>query len=65
MHSNSGVANHGYALLVDGGTYNGVTVTGIGLDKAANLWFYNQTHYLTPTSGFPEFADGLVPPAPR
>ena len=25
VHSNSGVVNHGYALLVDGGTYNGVT----------------------------------------
>ena len=24
VHSNSGVPNHGYALLVDGGTYNGV-----------------------------------------
>jgi Zn-dependent metalloprotease len=60
VHSNSGVPNHAYALLVDGGSYNGVNVTGLGLDKAANLWFYNQTHYLTPTSGFPEFADGLV-----
>ena len=27
VHSNSGVPNHGYALLVDGGTYNGQTVT--------------------------------------
>ena len=35
VHSNSGVPNHAYALLVDGGTYNGQTVTGIGLDKAA------------------------------
>ena len=60
VHSNSGVPNHAYALLVDGGSYNGVNVTALGLDKAANLWFYNQTHYLTPTSGFPEFADGLV-----
>jgi Zn-dependent metalloprotease len=60
VHSNSGVPNHAYALLVDGGTSNGVNVTGLGLDKAANLWFYNQTHFLTPTSGFPEFADGLT-----
>ena len=28
VHSNSGVPNHGYALLVDGGTYNGQTVDG-------------------------------------
>ena len=31
VHSNSGVPNHGFALLVDGGTYNGQTVTAIGL----------------------------------
>ena len=30
VHSNSGVVNHSYALLVDGGTYNGVSVTGLG-----------------------------------
>ncbi len=60
VHSNSGVPNHAYALLVDGGSYNSVNITGIGLDKAANLWFYNQTHYLTPSSGFPEMADGLT-----
>jgi Zn-dependent metalloprotease len=60
VHSNSGVPNHAYALLVDGGSFNGVDVTGIGLDKAANLWWYNQTHYLTPSSGSAEFADGLT-----
>jgi Zn-dependent metalloprotease len=59
VHGNSGVPNHTYAYAVDGGTYNGVTTTGLGIDKAANIWFYNQTHFLTPTSGFPEMADGL------
>ncbi|WP_370288163.1 M4 family metallopeptidase [Nocardioides sp.] len=59
VHSNSGVVNHAYALLVDGGTYNGVTVPGIGLDKAANIFWRTQTSYLTPTSGFAELADGL------
>ena len=42
VHSNSGVVNHGYALLVDGGTYNGVDVNGIGLDKAANIYWRAQ-----------------------
>ena len=37
VHSNSGVPNHGYALLVDGGTFNGQSVPGIGLDKAAAI----------------------------
>ncbi len=59
VHANSAVPNHAYSLLVDGGTYNGVDVTGIGIDKAANIYFRNQTAYLTPTSGFVEHADGL------
>jgi Zn-dependent metalloprotease len=59
VHGNSGVANHAYALLVDGGTYNGVTVPGIGLDKAANIYWITQLNYLTPTSDFTDMADGL------
>ena len=36
VHSNSGVPNHAYALLVDGGTpTTAPTITGLGLDKAA------------------------------
>jgi Zn-dependent metalloprotease len=60
VHSNSGVINHHYALLVDGGSYNGTTVPSIGLDKAANLIWHAQTNYLTPTSGFPEYAQAMV-----
>ena len=33
VHGNSGVVNHGYALLVDGGSYNGFDVNGIGLTR--------------------------------
>ena len=60
VHSNSGVPNHGYSLLVDGGTYNGSTVDGIGLDKAANIFFRAQTAYLTDTSDFTDLADCLA-----
>ncbi|SDD92944.1 M4 family metallopeptidase [Nocardioides lianchengensis] len=60
VHSNSGVVNHAYALLVDGGTYNGVTVPAIGLDKAANLFWRTQTAYLGQTSDFADLADGLA-----
>ena len=35
VHSNSGVINHGYAFLVDGGTFNGATIDGIGIDQGA------------------------------
>ena len=60
VHSNSGVPNHGYALLVDGGTYNGVEVKGIGLDKAAAIYFRAMTAYQTPTSDFTDHADALA-----
>ena len=59
VHSNSGVPNHAYALAVDGGAFNGQTVTGMGLDKASNLWWRAQSAYLTPTSDFTDLADGL------
>lgn len=60
VHSNSGVVNHLFALMVDGGTYNGVTVPQIGLDQAANLFWRTQTEYLTEISDFTDLADGLT-----
>ena len=59
VHSNSGIPNHGYALLVDGGTFNGHTINAIGLTKAAHLYFRAQSVYQVPTSGFPDHADAL------
>jgi Zn-dependent metalloprotease len=56
VHSNSGVVNRTFAILVDG--LPGV-VQPIGLDKAAWLFWHTQTNYLTPTSYFPDLADGL------
>lgn len=60
VHTNSGVVNHTFALLVDGSTSNGVEVPAIGLDKAAHLFWRTQTEYLTPTSDFVDLADGLA-----
>lgn len=57
VHTNSGIVNRTYAILVDG--YDPGGVAAIGLDKAANLFWHTQTNYLTPTSGFPDLADGL------
>ena len=34
VHTNSGVANKAFALMVDGGSFNGYTVDAIGLDQA-------------------------------
>lgn len=60
VHLNSSVPNHAYALLVDGGTYNGVSVAGLGLDRAAAIHFRAQSTYLTPTSDFGDHADALL-----
>ncbi|MDR2205894.1 MAG: M4 family metallopeptidase [Flavobacteriaceae bacterium] len=59
VHFNSGIPNHLYALLVDGGTYNGYTMTGMGFVKAAHLWWRATSVYLTATSDFSSFADAL------
>lgn len=59
VHSNSGIPNHGFALLVDGGTYNGQTVNAIGMVKAAHLYWQAQAVYQTPTSNFDDHADAL------
>lgn len=60
VHSNSGVPNHGYALTVDGGSYNGHTITGIGLTKAAAIYYRAMTEYQTPTTDFADHADALA-----
>ena len=59
VHSNSGVPNHAYALLVDGGTYNGQTIAAIGLTKAAHIYFRAQSVYQGPASDFADHADAL------
>ena len=59
VHINSGIPNHTYALLVDGGTYNGQTINGLGFVKAAHIFWRAQTTYLTPTSDFTDLANAL------
>lgn len=59
VHNNSGVPNHGYALLVDGGVYNGQTVAAIGLTKAAHIYYRAQSVYQGPTSNFADHADAI------
>ncbi|MCW2851613.1 MAG: Thermolysin metallopeptidase [Nocardioides sp.] len=60
VHSNSGVVNHSFALLVDGGTYNGVTVPGIGRDKAAAIYWRAQSQYLFPVADFTDLSESLA-----
>ncbi len=43
VHTNSGVGNKAAELLVDGGSLNGTTVTGIGIGKASQIYWTAQT----------------------
>ena len=52
VHANSGVPNHAYALMVDGGAYNGLTIGGIGLIKAGKIQYRALTMYLLSASDF-------------
>jgi bacillolysin len=52
VHTNSGVPNHAYALMVDGGSYNSQAVAGIGLTKAGKIEYRALTAYLLSGSDF-------------
>lgn len=59
VHTNSGIPNHAFAMLADGGIYNGQTITGIGLEMAAHIYWRAATVYQTPASDFEDHADAL------
>ena len=59
VHDNSGVPNHAFAIIVDGSTYNGQTVTGLGLTKAAHIYFHAMTVYQHSASDFVDHADAI------
>lgn len=60
VHHNSGIPNHAFALMADGGTYNGRTITGIGLAKAAKVQYRALTVYLTSGATFADNARALA-----
>ncbi|MCD4749525.1 MAG: M4 family metallopeptidase [Thermoanaerobaculales bacterium] len=57
VHTNCGVPTHAFALAADGGTFNGHLVEGIGLTKAAHIWWRAMSEYQVPTTAFPQHAD--------
>ncbi len=59
VHTNSGVNNRAFSLLVDGGTFNGYTVNGLGLTKSTHIFGRANFAYLTATSDFAVQADAL------
>jgi Zn-dependent metalloprotease len=59
VHTNSGIPNHAFALLTDGGTYNGRTVPAIGLTRATHIYWRAMEIYQAPDTDFADHADAL------
>jgi Zn-dependent metalloprotease len=60
VHFNSGVNNKAAYLMTDGGTFNGQTVTGLGIAKVADLYYQVQTQLLTSGSNYLDLYNALI-----
>jgi Zn-dependent metalloprotease len=65
VHSNSGVLNFWFYLLVQGGSgtndaFNAFNVTGIGMQKAEEIAYLTLRDYLTPNSSFLDTRNAAV-----
>ena len=60
VHTNSGVQNRWFFLLSQGGTQNGVTVQGIGMDKAAIISYRNLCDFLGANANHPQSRLGAI-----
>jgi len=60
VHINSGVNNKAVYLMTDGGSFNGQTVTGLGITKVAKLYYEVQTKHLTSGSDYLDLYNALI-----
>ena len=58
VHYNSGIGNKAAQLMVAGGRFNRVNVTGIGMDKAAQIYYLTQS-LLSAGSDYADLAAAL------
>lgn len=59
VHSGSGIPNHAFAMVTDGKSFNGYTVSGIGPIKSGAVWYRALATYLTVASDFEDAYDAL------
>lgn len=59
VHVNSGVANKAAYLIADGGSFNGQTVAGIGLEKMGRVFYAVNTGFLTSASNYEDLGNAL------
>jgi Zn-dependent metalloprotease len=57
---NCSVQNHWFYLLAEGGSQNGVTVTGIGIEKAAAITYHNLAYYFTNSYAFSDMRNASI-----
>lgn len=60
VHTNSGVNNKAAFLITDGGSFNGQTVTGLGIDKAALIYYEVAANLLTSASDYADLSTALT-----
>ena len=60
VHINSGIPNKAAYLMVEGGTFNGQTVTAIGLEKTGLVHYKALSEYLGRSSGFLQYYNILT-----
>jgi Zn-dependent metalloprotease len=59
VHTNSGVNNKAAFLITDGDDFNGKTVTGLGITKAAKIYYEVETNLLTSASDYADLYNAL------
>jgi len=59
VHINSGINNKAAFLMTDGGSFNGYSVTGLGIDKVAAIYYDVQTRMLTSGSDYGDLYNAL------
>jgi hypothetical protein len=59
VHENSGVAGKASFLMTDGGSFNGQTVTGLGIEKTLQITYEVAANLLTSASDYQDYGNDL------
>ncbi|WP_046226307.1 M4 family metallopeptidase [Paenibacillus dauci] len=60
VHTNSGIPNKQFYLLAQGGSFEGVSVQGLGRSQAIGIVYRALTLYLTSTSDFSDYRAAMI-----
>lgn len=60
VHYNNGIVNKAFYLMVEGGNFNGCTISGVGRQKAHAVVYRALTTYLSRTSNFKSFYSAVL-----